>query len=310
MRLPLSVSPSRLKTRQLCPRKEFYQYGLGLRAEGIKKGATIGSLVHTFTETVRAMKSYKMAFELVEQDLEKLRKRAVASDWESDIIAYADVAAKSRAMIHAYAEYYGDDDEWNCPDVESWIQVPNWPVKGIRFNGRLDAVVEIARRGLALTETKTGTRLDPNRWSLTPFEVAAVMYAYAYKTMFGKAPFGVLWDWVRTPSIRVKADEGIDEFSARLQADMLKRPLEYFSREIVPFGPKDIELGEWEQREAAMDLITDYQLYVRGPDVGLFHRRSENCLRYGACEYLQLCVQPITPEMLEEFDRRERSHGK
>jgi len=295
----------------VCPRKEFYQYGLEISPRGIKKGASIGTLVHTFTETVRAMKSHKMAFELVEQDIEKLRKRAVASDWESDILTYADVTAKTRAMIHAYAEFYGEDDEWNCPDVESWIQVPNWPCEGIRFNGRLDAMAEIERRGLALTETKTGTRLDPNRWSLTPFEVAAVMYAYAYRKMFGKAPFGVLWDWVRTPSLRVKADEGINEFSARLQADMLKRPLEYFSREIVPFGPNDIELGEREQRRDALDLLDDY-LYCceYGFDIRIFRRRSENCLRYGACEYRQLCTQPITPEMLDEFDKKERYHGK
>jgi hypothetical protein len=142
--------------------------------------------------------------------------------------------------------------------VEQSFQIPllnpgsGHPSRLFMMAGKIDAIVKLPDGRLAVLEYKTaGEDIGPaaNYWLRLRCDPQISLYMLAARAL-GFNVSTVLYDVTRKPTIRLRKEEGPQQYGVRLLADIGERPDYYFGRREVPRLEQDLaefRLELWQQ---------------------------------------------------------------
>jgi hypothetical protein len=145
-----------------------------------------------------------------------------------------------------------------------------------------------------ILELKTTSQIDSDLIQKLNTNFQINSYWFAKITKDQHIVDGVLYRYIRKPSIRLNKGETPQKFRIRLSKDYQDRPEFYFYEESLYFN-----------QNAITNFIKDLRLYfedlTRCYVTGTWQRRGTACdSNYGLCEYLKYCSNP-TEETLRTF---------
>lgn len=189
-------------------------------------------------------------------------------------------------LIKAYVDFWRKDflGDLKWLKVESEFMVPSPKNPKVKLRGKMDGVYESSKNWIWLLETKFKSRIDEtNLMDALPMDLQVHIYLHALKHVMQKNPRGVLYNVVRRPALRRKQNESVEDYVARVGADIKKDPEKYFKRyqiRIVKSEMKEFveELGE---------LVNEFVMWRKGK-LKTYKNGSE-CFNIFPCRYLSLC---------------------
>ena len=226
------------------------------------------------------------------------------------------VDAKVVELLHAHLKHYNEDEKnWKVLAVEYEFQVqfinPDTGRASTNSDavGKVDLIVEINGAQWIVDHKFTSTFKPREYWMVNS-------QADMYINVLNKNGYnikGVIWNEIRTPSIRpkqvgkkeLKHLETIDEYCERLQADIQADPSKYFHRETIKRWEDDID-------ESMRDAWLFNQCLNECHRTGKFPRNSSHCFYFNSpCEFLPLCAYHTSTEdvaNIEGFIKKEKKH--
>lgn len=159
----------------------------------------------------------------------------------------------------------------------------NGKTYNIRIRGKFDGVVRINGK-LWLFETKTKGRIEEdNIVDKLSLDLQVFLYFWAIQKKYGEYPVGVVYNILRKPQQRRKADEDIKSFATRVGIEVRKDPAHYFMR--INGSVTQAEIREWELEfhQIMKQLISWFE--------GDFHyKNTTHCMgSFTPCLFLGLC---------------------
>lgn len=180
----ITLSASKIKTYQLCPRRYWYRYILN-KEEPQTPYTILGSSVHKAIELGYQRQEEPTAL-FTEVWLEKIKEHQMTPEWKF----YND----GFEMVRRYS--------FKTPPIvsEKEFRLPypsDFPV--CELHGFIDQIFEDG----TLIDLKTSGK-KPTKKQLAD-DVQFIIYAWAYEQLFGKKPTKVLWHHLRTGDM-IEAD--------------------------------------------------------------------------------------------------------
>jgi hypothetical protein len=272
-----------LRRYNRCPRYYYYEHELLLDKHAAPLFSTdsdallLGRAIHAgFAEWYRHYPGYDYGGALSEYD-DKIRK-------------HAEVLLDGRA----YTEKFG-----KIPKLEKIIAIESelsLKLGGTIIAGKLDAIAEY-RDELWVVEHKS------SRFGLKDeLKYANALQSNLYIKMARAAGLnvkGILINYVRTISLREKANEGSDEFWERARQDVIDRSAGYFSFVELPRSEEEIRRVLHDVREEISHVEFDRSH-------GYFRRNPDACNEYQRlCEFHDVCEGRFREQ---EIVKREQEH--
>lgn len=189
-----------------------------------------------------------------------------------------------RAMLTGYFRHfdplpnYRPEQKFDLPIINPATKRPS---RTFRLAGRVDGLCTIDGQEF-LVEYKTVSQLGPAQIELLPMDAQITTYIYALQRSLGIRIAGVVYRFLRKPSIRQRQGETGAQFRERLTNDYLERPDWYFREELVYRSQDDLARYEQELWDLTQDM-----LHARRH--GLYYRNPARCYDYGGCDYIPLC---------------------
>jgi len=165
-----------------------------------------------------------------------------------------------------------------------WCETPK-SYKSVK-RGKMDGSYRAGSKNrIRLFETKTRGRInDDTTGQILPFEMQVNIYLGALVHLEAEHPSGVLYNMIRKPLLRVKKNESLAQFAARVSADVAARPDWYFVRLQMDVSKAEIKAG-------MMDIegvMADFLAWWNG-DAPHYKNSSECETFYGPCPFLKKC---------------------
>lgn len=245
-----------------CRQKFDYRYNRCIVPVENMTALSFGSGVHTGLETWFKTGDAKLAVEMT--------SRADLSDVDN---------AKAQALVDGYCYHY-DTEAFTVIDIEHEFATPlTNPTTGRKsrtweLSGKIDGIIEQDGE-LFILEHKTTSKADGDYLDRIEIDMQLVFYALAVQETFGRPVAGALYDILEKPAIRLKTNETIEAFKARLHDDITH---ENYVRRLIRFAP-----GFLTQRHKMIWAV------CREIAHGTVCPNTSECLKYGACPYLRLC---------------------
>lgn len=313
VRLPV-VTNSEIKTFRRCQRLHFYTYILGYRPRHRAAELRMGSLVHVGLEAW-----WKTAGNL------QAALNAVNAG-SSDPLELT----RARVLIEGY-HYRWADEPIVVIDVEKEFRVPiTHPDTGAvshaaELAGKFDAVCQLGRH-MMIPEHKTSSEDITDGsvyWVSLRLEAQVSTYLLAAQAL-GIDARGVLYDVIGKPGLEPKSatplerrkytkkgqlyagqrdtDESLEEFEARLRAEIAEYPEHYYRRAEIVRTDADL-------REAALD-IWDAAESIHAARAAHYHPRSPDaCRAFGRlCSFFGVCSREERLEEGMKFEKLESVH--
>lgn len=305
---------SSIKEWRSCRRRYRYKYVDLIRPVKISKALSIGTAFHAGLEAVWS------------GDLDGALARAetaLADAWWQTPEGLVE-RARVRAMLSAYVARWRDSQaDWQPVEVEGVFNLDLVP--GSTFAGKRDALARHIPTGqLYLVEHKTASEdiadVGADYWQRLALDLQLTVYQEAVATKLGEVP-AILYDVARKPggspklkkSIARRKDESdeslaarkdaeretVDEFEARLLADITATPDDYLVRREVHRTREQ----NAEQLAELRETIAELDSYR-----GSYPRHDAECRsRFGVCPYLGVCAGVETLDS-ERFYRLDVTH--
>ena len=213
------LTHSRLACAQLCLRKHFLRYELGIRREKTDAPLRIGSAYHGALECY----DYGYSIEQVEQSVRMIYQDVPA--WCEDTDAWLVEAETVCALFWGHAHYWQNDQlqvvaterlfDLQIFNPETGAATPLW-----RKGGKLDRVVRLPDGRVALQEYKTCSEdigSESDYWRLLQIDTQISLYVLAAResaVIDNRPDYNVdtiLYDVTRKPDIRPRKIEVLDE---------------------------------------------------------------------------------------------------
>ena len=275
-----------------CPRKYKYKYIDLLKPIRQSESLILGITGHDALEIY-----YK---EGLDAALEMLS--CIPADDKEDALK----AKKIGALLKGYHNLYKDDDfkviEGDAIEREFHIPLHN-PETGRRspkvsLVGKIDLVAETSDGKVWLVDHKFKGQIgERDHYAINS---QADLYLHALKEE-GIECEGIIWNILRTPSIRVKQNETQDEYIDRLTADTLERPEFYYVRFKMKRYPDEI-------METIQDIWGMHKDMLNAYRSKYFRRNPGECHKYGTCKFLPLCSH--NPIGQDDFTVKEKRHSE
>lgn len=271
---------SRLKMRMNCPWKEHIRYERELVPIRRKEALSIGEAVHKGIETwslETALSCFDGIFPADQQEADELE------------VAKATV----EGMLTGYFERY-EPFEDHKPETEFKLPLV---LKGGRKSrvhyiaGKIDDIVHTPQ-GDWLVEYKTASQLTGSYFERLYLDEQVSMYCYVLRRL-GYNPVGVIYRVIRKPTIKVRKNESIRQYTDRLIEEYRARPDFYFLEQKLYRTQDDLD-------EFEIELRNKVQIFDRDKKSGLNFRNTSHCSDYGGCPYLPLCTRRSGAECLYE----------
>ena len=240
-----TLSASRMTAFLACPRKHYYQYELGLEREETAPALRFGGAFHRALEARANGAGLQEAYELA--------KRGRRLDEPIEL-------AKLYGLLRGYYALYGDaggDRETVAemhPECPWTLAIPH--SRTFEHVGIIDGLAVLKDGRTAVVEHKTtGEDISPaaEYWTRLRFNGQLFLYVLAARAN-GWDVDTVVYDVIRKPAIRQRANETAEQYGERLADDCAGRPDFYFARrEVAVF---DGALAEFEiQRDAICRML-------------------------------------------------------
>lgn len=208
------------------------------------------------------------------------------------------------ALALGYKEYYR---EWlaniKVKSVELSFAVPlrnpitNCISTAAELAGKIDKIIEI-NGAVWIPDHKTTSRMpDRNFLKLSP---QGDTYILALKEK-GVEAKGIIWDYIRKPSIKMTQKETPETYMERLIGDVASRPDFYFAQFQVQRWDSDIAATQADIWQCHKNLMTCHR-------DNIWPRYTCACNNnFGTCQFLTLCAEDndLTRQLFERRTERE-----
>lgn len=334
------ITTSRMKAFNACRKLHHYQYVLGYRPVVDKEALEFGTIFHAGLEAWwMAHKEGRPLTALAEAQAAITKAAHGAMFFDDVAAAKAELlmvgydARWSAAM--ADFEILGVERQFEAP-----LPTPANArrARGLKVAGKLDVLVRKRSDGTAwIVEHKTTTAdLSPGStyWQRLRMDMQVSVY-FEGATVLGHPPTGCLYDVVSKPQQRPykatpleerkytkekrdkagnvtepsrlyanqrEADETIEEFKARLAADIGAAPEAYFQREEVVRLERELEESRRDTYDTAL-MIRDAKNKDRSP------RNPDSCFLYNRpCDFYAVCSGTADLHDPTQYKRLETVH--
>ena len=293
-----------------CPYKFYMANVLGYRPRGIKKALNIGDM---FAQCVYFLHKGEgiatcMAYvhELQKPLIEKATTQTQIDELETSVTITQSMLFgyetrflnKNKIKVTKFNQQGGIEgfDEIDIKQIvpEYKLEVP-FNVGNYHYNyiNRLDGKI-LTEKDPWILELKTSVQIDTDLLKKlnTNFQINSYWYAILCKDQ--QKIDGVLYRYIRKPSIKQKQGETPAKFRIRLSKDYQERPEFYFHEESLYFNQPQIT-------NFIKDLRSHFEELTRCYVTKQWTRRGTACdANFGLCEYLKYCSNP-TKETLETY---------
>lgn len=302
-------SNSSIGTFLNCPKSYQFRYEERLESLGYATALGYGTFVHSYIEALHGGDS-DVATGALTRELERLaligdeqRRNEACVQAAHDFALAGGVVERWARYWGAYPDYLGDKHLSFLETEKEWA-LPLEP-GGDTLVGKRDGIVKHQHFGKHLLyEVKTAGDRDRETYKAKlqlERQISTNIYAVRAE---GKACDGVLYDILWKPALirkvnrKTMPDESLDDFRARILADIDERPHHYFERIIIYRSEADI-------REALGDLGMQYAYMDYASRVG-YTRNQGACEKFGRlCPFFHLCLDN-QPESRSAFRVRDK----
>jgi len=205
---------------------------------------------------------------------------------------------KASALVEGYKSHYKNDG-WKVIESEKIFNMDlvnpstQRSAKKVSLEGKVDLVVEINGQKWLVDHKFKGTVQEREFWQINS---QADLYLNAYKECVG-----VIWDIIRTPSIRVKKDETESQYGQRLLKDVHERPEFYYHRFVMKRWADDIV-------ESAQDVWMTHMMMQLSFKKNIWPRNPGRCHKYGTCPFLNLCANKDLDPLENGYVKKKAKH--
>jgi len=273
------LTASRMNKLLACPRAHYLRYEVGLKSTTDSFALRFGSAWHVAMEARWQGADYETALARATETAAELDEVMLAT--LAGLLAgyYARHAAEIVKELHAEDEF-------------------RHPIEGSRTfdsGGKIDGLAVLHDGRLALMEHKTcGADIGPDSdyWLRLRANQQVMQYVLAARALGWDVAL-VLYDVTRKPSIRVKQNETVEQYAARLAADCQERPDFYFARREVPILEQDLEEFTAQRYELSKLILSLRQAERR---VRIRQQAwPRNVSEFGCrmCEFAGFCLQGV-----------------
>lgn len=239
----------------------------------------------------------------------------------SDVIMTADDEIEQeywnavlQVQMRRYFAYYNDDFQNLSVIPEMTEQVLETVFDGIKLRGKIDLGHRPKKGIVAQMDHKTSGRWSPDILNGWYFKFQFMFYPWLAQRATGIKVNEFTVNAIIKPSIRVKKDESLGAFAARLEGDMIQDPTKYFKRVYLPISKGFFERFETEILQPKLNRIKALTSPTQSAILPSLVRNlnTNHCVRIGlgSCPYLPLCthgeaerfryrVKPIKHEELD-----------
>ena len=312
----VKISASALDEFLTCPKRYFWNRVKNIQPVERPEALDLGSAVHCGLAYIyTSLQNEQTDKEIIRQfAIDKVREYAEEHCMDDES------TCKAIAIVDCYI-----DSEWDlllnyeilC--IETYFKFRLQPFtkelldvlsldKEFWIHGYFDAVVKDRQSGhILVIEHKTTGMMSDEYLQRSHIDYQVSIYAMACKEVFGKCD-GIIYDAISKPKhimqtgetdeefdlrkaasktgrIKRKEAETKDQFISRVEASFCD---ESFRQEFIPCDE------EW-----LKDQTTDIEEVVRLMTLNkLYHKCPGNCLKYGACPYMDLCTRKVTLDNL------------
>lgn len=273
-----------------CRRYYFLRHEQHLTTRWPKAGRRKGA---AFADGLFAMKEGRGSAQAIADRYAEIepRDQAMADEMEFERVVLP-------VLIGAYVWHYEQTEqrelEFSHPLVHPRTGRSS---RSFRRAGKIDGLYQTGGTDAVLIEDKLVGALQGSMIKRLPLDEQLLEYVDALVAN----GWGVRVDYrfTRWPSIGLKKAkefvskpnvpaESLDEFSARLAADIQERPDFYFVNELLVFPKEALEEYRAERWVVGTDILHARRLAkVEGP--AAFYKNPTRCTEWGGCEFLPLC---------------------
>lgn len=282
-----------------CPRKFLFKINRWHSRKGQEKAA-VGNIVHAAL-AVKYQDSSINTDVIINDELQgNSDKYSFISSQQIELsktIAYC-------LLVNYLKVYKADFDTAYFDKTEEEFAVT---LQGsVLWRGKRDGIHTVKKdNSLWVREIKTRGRInEENMLAGLQFDFQGNLYVLTKDIETKDNASGFIYDMIRTPQIKQKKDETLQEYSNRLMKDIELRPEFYFMRFQVPLTVKDKAFFFSSELFHLEHALLDFEKYG---DVS--YKNSFSCIDgYIPCEYLDACTTGVmtnyhqSEKIFEELD--------
>jgi len=307
------LSASSINAFQTCQRMFFYDKVKHIHPTEKSDALDFGSVVHKGLECIFRW----LAFEQSEKEVvrqfafqDALTEAAERSLSQEDL-------CKAKALLDAYIDLYFDEDKalFDVVEVEKWFTNDVRSPKSksgecYKVQGYWDAVIRNRMTDeYWVVEHKTAGVVTDGYLQRVNIDLQSMMYIEAVKQKYGSCA-GVIYDVIKKPKHDMQTGETDEEFEARKAASKTGRVKRKVGESLTEFYNR--------VRAAVDDGYLIRQMVTPQPAIAeefkselfatcrqinrtkTFCKCTCNCLKYGTCEYMDLCCNAGNLSGLED----------
>ena len=304
------ITASRLHAFRKCKRYHRLRYLDGWQAAQAGEPITFGRMVHS--------------------GLEAFWRGTDAPQMQADDPV---LGVKAEEILRAYTRAWSDRDEYAVVAVE----IPHrWPLlnpdtfqpsRTFEMGGVIDLLLKRKATGeIILVEHKTtGSDFSDDSadyWRRLAMDSQLSIYVVAAESL-GYRVDRIIYDVIARPMLRLhkatplesrkhtkdgklyanqrEADESLEDFRARLRADIDERPERYYGR-------REIARTESEVKDGMLDIWQEAKAIREAEVSGRHPRNPDACHQMGTCEMYDICAYGVEPEHSALYQRRDDPH--
>jgi hypothetical protein len=286
------VTQSSLDCFKTCRHKFNLRYIKGIVTKNKSTAIEFGSWVHLILEyyfkLIKAEQNFASESEDLEDMKDGLQSKCLSKIEELNLKTIDE--AKVTGLILGYIEKWFMDDYKNLDImcVEKEFKTDKI-FSGVFFTGKIDGLVRNKETGkYYILEHKTASIVDSNYIQQKNIDLQTITYAICIQEMLDIKISGAIHDIIIKQNIRQKKNELDTDFCERLIDEVTN---ENFVRIVVEFDEEKLNENKKELAASCKDISSCES----------FYKNTCCCIgRYGACEYLPLCVS--SKEDIEEIN--------
>lgn len=296
----LKISASSIDTFLSCRKKYWFSKVMNIQPVERPEALDFGSAVHKALAYIfNAMRNDDCEKEIVRQyALDQINQHAI------EYCMSEENTCKALALVDSYIDLYFDEDRLNFEvlDVEKYFEraLKEHPGCDICTHGYFDTIVKNRHDGkVYVLEHKTSGMLNDDYLTHSHFDTQVMIYMDACHDKYGRCD-GVIYDVLAKPKHSMSQGESDDEFESRKSASKtgkIKRKESetkdaFISRVQASFSEGSFVREKIECKPETLNKFIECELDGIITDIHYcdsYYRCTGNCLKFGACPYMDLC---------------------
>ena len=277
-----------------CRRLFYLSFVLGYEPAVIRKYLNIGDLFARCTYWLHKGEDIGYCMALVDAEQEKIQAQAKSQEQINALETNVQIV---QSMLFGYEHHFMSHRDPRAlplireikPEYAIEIPISDQIIYVCRLDGR---IVDIYMKDWIL-ELKTSQE-QATLVKILPLNFQINSYWWALNRKTESPVSGVVYRFVRKPSIKQKKDASLDEYRQRLMKDYVDRPDFYFGEQQLSFDQTVLNTFEKNLMQIFNDIVECFH-------TNTWTYNGNHCNNnWGLCPYLDFCKNP-TPETLETF---------